>query len=797
MVAAKGGERMKKLNKMLFREIFKSKGQFLAAAAVIFAGISMFAASYMSYQNLKNSVAYYYSQYKFLDYYAETKNLTEEGVRRIEKLDGVRQAVGRISEDVGADMGEDRRMTLRLISLPDNQLPDVNRVFFISGGYFSETLANSCLVDQKFAEFYKLDKGDTIKSIINQKIVEFKVAGVVSSPEAIYAMKSAESVFSSAESFGIIYIKESAARSLLGHENTYNQVHVLFKQGIDEKKVIDRIEDILKSYGFVNGVKRKDQLSNTMIKDEISQLEMMAYLFPALFLSVAAIIIYIMLRRIVNNQRTLIGVMKAFGYTDARIMWHYILYSLLISFCGAIPGILAGTYLGSLMTSMYTQIYNIPVLNVKIYWNILFGGILLSSVFCLLAGFNSAKRVLSIQPAQAMRSEVPKAGRRVFVENISFVWKKLSFSWKMSVRNIFRSRQRAMFTLLGMAFTIMFFMVTIFFLDCVNYVLDKHFFEFQSQDYKVYFSKPAAYHDAVELESIRGVRRVEPVLEMPVELKNAWREKNTMFVGLTRDYSFYRFRNEAQKTVKISSSGIMISDVLAKKLSVKTGDTITFKSLNGDDKKRDVRISGIIKQYIGFNCYMDILQLGKLVEEGLYSTGALMSIEKGMEEKVKEELFKIPGIEMVESRLESYETFQQYMELMYVFIGLMIIFGTIMGFATIFNTTIINIMERRRELASLKVLGYSPREIENTILRENLLLGIIALVPGVVLGRLMCEALAKAFSTELFALDVIIYNRTYIITFICMFLFILLAQWANKKNISGLDMVEVLKNREG
>jgi putative ABC transport system permease protein len=151
----------------------------------------------------------------------------------------------------------------------------------------------------------------------------------------------------------------------------------------------------------------------------------------------------------------------------------------------------------------------------------------------------------------------------------------------------------------------------------------------------------------------------------------------------------------------------------------------------------------------------------------------------------------------VEGRLNAFKSFMQFMDLMYVFVGLMITFGTIMGFAIIFNTTIINIMERRRELASLKVLGYTHREIENTILRENMLLGFIALVPGVMLGRWMSELFVRQFSNELFALEVVIYPRTYIITFLSVFVFIILAQLANKKNISGLDMVEVLKNREG
>lgn len=194
---------------------------------------------------------------------------------------------------------------------------------------------------------------------------------------------------------------------------------------------------------------------------------------------------------------------------------------------------------------------------------------------------------------------------------------------------------------------------------------------------------------------------------------------------------------------------------------------------------------------------MNLNELGAILGEGRFATGTFIKVEQGTDDAVTKELFKIPGVETVEGRLNAFKSFMQFMDLMYVFVGLMITFGTIMGFAIIFNTTIINIMERRRELASLKVLGYTHREIENTILRENMLLGFIALVPGVMLGRWMSELFVRQFSNELFALEVVIYPRTYIITFLSVFVFIILAQLANKKNISGLDMVEVLKNREG
>lgn len=788
---------MKKLNLMLIREIAKAKGQFIAAAAVIMAGIVMFAATYLSYRNLKNSLEFYYDQYRFLDYFAEAGYIPEYIIDRVKGLEGVRAAYGRISVDVGADVGEERRITLRVISLPEHGTTALNRITVTSGGYFNDQAENSCLINQKFAEYNQLAKGGTIKAIIDKRIYELKIDGVVRSPEFIYAMKSADSLFSAAENFGVIYIKESTAFQLFGFNHCYNQLHIRFTAKADRPKIINRIERMLVPYGFISGVERKDQLSNNMIQNELSELQNMAVMFPILFLSVAAMIIYNMLRRIINNQRTQIGVLKSFGYSNQRIVGHYLGYAALIGLTGALVGSLLGWYTSTVLTAMYTKMYNIPVLQSVIYGEVFLIGPGISMVVCLIAGFNSARKILKIEPAQAMRSEAPKAGRRIFLEGIGYIWDRLTFGWKMSLRNIFRSRQRALLTLLGMAFTMMFFIISLYFLDAVGYLLEQHFFVLQQQDYKVSFSDPASFYDALELNRIKGVNKSEPVLEIPAQLINGWMKEDTMVIGLTRRNTFYQLTDENKTTVPVPAKGILIAARLAEKLRVTKGETITLKTYQGRILEKDIKVAGVVKQYAGANCYMDLEEMGGLLEEGRFANGALLGIENGMDPIVRKEIFKIPGVETLESRVNSYHAFLQFMEFIYTFIILMLVFGSIMGFAIVFNTTVINITERRRELASLKVLGYTAGEIELTIFRENLCLGLLAIPPGFLLGRIMCGLLSKMFGGEMITLEVFIYPKTYLITAVSALVFIIVAQLANRKKITGLNMVEVLKNREG
>jgi putative ABC transport system permease protein len=449
------------------------------------------------------------------------------------------------------------------------------------------------------------------------------------------------------------------------------------------------------------------------------------------------------------------------------------------------------------MTGAYRKIFSIPIMQIRIYWDVLSIGIGLSTGFSLLAGWNSAKRIMNIHPAQAMRSETPKSGHRIFLEQFHGFWQHLSFSWKMSLRNLGRSPQRTFLTFLGIIFTIMFFMVSLFFLDVIEFILNQHFFVMQRQDYKVVFTKPASYEDAKELKSIDGIRRSEPILEVPMEIKHQWMKEDVMTVGMDPGQRLYRLIDIERRPMVLPPRGLLIAQAIAGKLKVRPGDTVLLRPYIGRAEEREVIVSGITKEYAGFNCYMNLRELGDVIGEGKCASGALIKVAAGRDDRIKRELFKYHGIETVEGRIHTYRSFKDMLEFTTLMFGFMIAFGSVMGFAIIFNTTVINIMERRRELASLKVLGYRRWEIERTILRENLLIGISSLIPGVLLGRFMCELFGRQFSNELFAMEVIISPKTYVTTISLVFIFLLSAQWANRKNITGLDMVEVLKNKEG
>lgn len=790
---------MKKLNRMLFREILKTKWQFIAAAAVIFAGIAIFSATIISYRNLKDSMDYSYEKYRFADYSAETYGykISPGVIDEVRKVDGVKSAMGRISADAAADIEDETRVPVRIVSVPDRGQPEINGLYVLSGNYLSNGTKNQCLVSSRFGKYYGHKEKQNINTLINSKDYSFEIAGLVSGPEFFKLMKSPSSISASDGDFGLIFIKESDARNIFGTSGMYNQLHVIFKKDADSEKTMHKIEDILKPYGLMTGTPRGQQLSHIMISDDVEQVKAIATVLPIVFLIVAAAIIYIMQRRIISNQRTMIGSLKALGYTDRRILWHYIKYSVILSFVGAVPAIIAGQFLGKLMTLVYLQLYDLPELQSKIYFDTFFIAIALSLVFCTAGGYNAAKRVLKIEPAQAMRSEAPKAGKRILLEKLGFIWRNLSFSWKVTLRNIFRNRQRSFLTIMGFMFTVILFVVMFSLTDTVDYVIDLQFNVSQKQDFTVNLKKPMPYNDSISIKELDGIGKVEPLLESPVEINKGTAKKQVKLIGLDGNSSLYKFTDKNGKSISVPQNGILIAKSLANKLAANVGDEVNIKYFFGDIKEGKVKVAGIIRQAVGFDCYMNLNEMSEQLKTPKTSTSLLIQVSKSDKDKLEKVLQQNPLFESVESKEKAYNTIKSLMALIYYVVGFMVVFCVIMGFSIIFITTIINLTERGRELASMKVLGYTDSEIGRTLLRENIILGIIALIPGLILGQLVCGLIIPELNSRIMYLEAIVSIKTYIITALSVLLYILLAQLSIRKSIKKLNMVEVLKNKEG
>ncbi len=783
---------MRKLDIRLLRLIKNSKGQFISITATIILALTIYVSFSMVADNLDNSISQYYNATNFGDVFVEVSRIPKAGIDKLHSIDGVELAQGRISEDVPLRVEDpNEKVNVRIVSIPKEEYV-INSLFTIDGENLNNN-PNSTVVLKQFFDAREMKLEDTITPYIGGSEYNLNVIGAVGSPEYIYLMENEQTLLPAPEKFGVIYVSEEFAQSTLGYQGSYNEVMVKIKDSHISKidTIVDEIEDELDEYGVRRTIKRENQLSHSLMMQEVEQLDQMATSITLMFLIVAGIIINIMLSRIVKNDRMSIGVMKALGYSNFNILGHYTKHSILIGLVGSIVGIIFSIPLSGLFTELYIMYMNIPLFKMKVYYIYFVYGIILTSLFCIISGLMGAKSVIKILPADSMRPEVPKAGGRIWLEKVKFIWNKISFSWKMVIRNILRTKKRAFFLVLGIALTYAITMVPVFMTNIWDNLFALQYGEFQTMDYNIDFAKPMDNNVLVELSKSIDIEYIEPKVEIGLELRRGWRKKAVSVVGLERDTKLYNFKTPSGNRVEIPKNGILVSQMLADSLGVNIGDEILIKNYIPGKDDASIKVKGIIEQYLGSNAYVDIETMNSILGEKDIITGAILNSN----DEVVTKLQDVKNIRQIQSVQDMKNSILEFMDMILASMGIMMLFGGILGFAIVYNVTIISISERKREFSSLRVLGFDKREIYKLVTRENGVMTILGLILGMPLGYGMCVGIATSVSTELFAIPVILNPSSYIITAIATVIFVLIAQLATIRKIHNLDFMEALKDR--
>jgi putative ABC transport system permease protein len=502
-----------------------------------------------------------------------------------------------------------------------------------------------------------------------------------------------------------------------------------------------------------------------------------------------------LLLRLVDNQRREIGVLMALGFTKKAILFHYLGYALFVGFAGSILGGILGMVLARSLTMYYLVFFNVPVLQVKIYTGVIVIGMLMSVLFCGIAGLNAAKRVLKIAPAEAMRPVAPIEGKKWWGERLVPFLAGLKISWRLTFRNMWRNKKRTFFTVTAIAMTVGLMISILMLLDSVDLLFDKAFGDALAYDYKVNFAGDVHIGIIEDLSEFREIISAEPMAEYPFRLKNGWRQKETLVAGIQRGSELYGLSDLSGNCTVVPDEGILLTGGLAKSIGVTTGDTITLESLYKPETEYQVVVKGLVEQYLGGSGFMEIGSLNRAMKEGSTINSALIKIRHGSESFVKD-LEDMPYVQSVKEPDDMVKQYNEYMDIMYVFIGVIVAMSCIMGFAIIYNTTTISIMERKRELASLRIMGFTNKQVAELIFNENTAVSVLGLLVGMPLGRLLGAQIIAFYPEDVMTLPLVVFPKTYILAAATVALFVVLAQLANMRRISRMDLVEVMKSRE-
>ncbi|HEX2945595.1 MAG TPA: FtsX-like permease family protein [Clostridia bacterium] len=787
---------MKILLRKLKRDLWQSKGQFISVLVLVIIGVMFYSGINATYRNLTETSEKYYKDYRMGDLWISFFKAPESAEEEVRALPFVKMATGRVVRDAKLDISGDNAV-VRLISMPDTRTEVVNDIDIKSGSYFSDAGNSQCLVEQEFFEANGLEVGDCIYPVINGVEVKLSIAGSVKSPEFVYSVRDSAEIMPDNKRFGIVYLKKSYEQAIFGYEGSINDLSVILEEGTDIGKARDEIRDLLKDYTVTGITERKDQSSNRMLTEEIKGLQSLGGFFPILFFVVAAAIIYITMSRLVENQRTQIGVLKAFGFTDMFVLAHYLSYSVILAVTGSIIGSVFGMLLGKGFTEMENMYFKLPPADMKLYPELVLPATLLTLLFCLLAGYNSCKRVFRIMPSEAMKTRAPVKGRKILLERIGILWRGLRYNWKMVLRNIFRYKKRALLSSTGVIFAVAITFVSLSMNSSVNYLIDQQYSNIQDYDIKVGFSRMLNMEELNSVESLPYVKKMEPVVETGVEITNGWRKKDIAFTALVSKPEIYKVVDKNGLPVDPPDNGILIPERLSVELGLKPGDMAELKPYLPGKDKREVRVSGLIVQYLGSSAYGSMESVARIFGEGRFANSAVLKLDGSEHEKeVIEKLKKMPVVSSVQSKSDSKENLIKNMDMMMTSVLLMILLAAVLAVAVIYNIATINIFERQRELATLKVLGFKDNEVRNLIFNENYLLTAFGIILGLPLGRLIGGYMMSMYQTDAYTFPFIAGMDVYAITAVFIICFTILANLILRKKIKVINMVEVLKSNE-
>ncbi len=766
-----------------------SKGQFIAVMSIVIIGILVYTGLSMGMTNFTNGVDEYYIAKNFADMYVEVIKIPEKTIAKLSNMYEIESVEGRVVSEVPLKVeNKNEKVKVRVISINSND--GINQLF-IEDGEFLSNEGKEVLVLKQFADARGIKVGDEITPQIGGKSYNLKVKGIVSSPEYVYLMENEQSLLPNAEKFGIIYLSEKFSQQVFGFKDSFNELLFKVKPSSNLSMLKSEFKKDLKKYGVRRIILKDEQLSNRVVTEEIKGAKQMSNTVPLIFLAVAAAVTAVMLSRMVKNDRTTIGILKAMGFSNSDIVIHYSKYSFVVGIIGGTIGTILGVILSRYMAMAYTKYYNLPMINIYYPLKYVFISIVITVCFCILSGLWGTRRIMKISPAESMRPEAPKTGRRIFLDRINFIWNNVSFSWKIVLKNVFRSKKRFLFITFGIALTFAIITVPTHLGTMFVGMFNSHYGEFLRMDYDINFSKPMNEQVALDVANIINENKIEPKIEYPFELSHGWKSKIVNIIGVRSDSKFIKFINSNGKQINLPKNGIVLSENLSKIIGASKGDIIKVGNFIPNKDDINIKVSEVIKQGLGINAYMNIDQMRNILLDEELATGLYIDTDDIINGKLE----NMKNIASIKSIQEMRNTFEQFLGLTIFSIGLMIVFSGLLGFVIVYNSTIMSINERKLEMSSLRVMGFKKKEIYGMLQKENIIMTIFGICIGIPLGKYMITSISNFFSNEMYTLSPKVKFITFIYSGLLTILFVVIAQLFTKRKVNRLNFIEALKNR--
>ena len=568
------------LNRKLLRDLWTMKGQAFAIAMVVAAGVAMFVMYQSTFASLSETRRAYYERQRFGHVFASVKRAPQRIAAQIGAIPGVSSLETRVVSSVTLDLDQlDEPAAAQLVSIPVDRRPGVNDLFLRRGRWIEANRPDEILASEGFVIANRLQPGDQVPAVINGRLRRLTIVGVALSPEFVYSIRPGELVPDD-QRYGIFWMDEQALAAAFDMEGGFNDVVLALSPGASSDEVIARLDRILEPYGGRGAIPRALQLSHWTVENELSQLQSFGYMLPMIFLIVAAFILNVALTRALALQRPQIASLKALGYDNVAIGWHYLKWGFVIGGVGVAIGIAAGAWLGTLIIDLYNVYFRFPQLEFSVRLDVVIGAAVLTFLAAGAGAFGAVVRAVRIPPAEAMRPETPARYRRTILET-PLVARYLGTAGRMVLRNVARHPFRAAASIFGISFAVAILMIGLVFTDATDRLIETQFWEAERQDVTVNFLEPRSGAAKHALSRLPGVIAVEPQRTVAVRVRAGHRERYLAITGVPPNPRFKRIVDRNGEPIRLPPGGVVLSQTLANALEITTGDVVTLEVLEG------------------------------------------------------------------------------------------------------------------------------------------------------------------------------------------------------------------------
>lgn len=781
---------MKKILKETIVCMVKTIKKFISILVIVLLGVGFFAGIKAVAPDMKNTLDDYYKKTNMYDIFVTSNyGIRNEIVEALEEKYNIETSY---SFDAITTKKED--YATKVISY--NEDSKINTPRLIKGRMPEKD--NEVVIDNDFKNKIKIGDKITIDSnLINNKTLT--VTGYVESPLYIstnrdsttlqsgtidyYLYMNEENIISPVKTTAYIKLDTDESRFSKKYKSTVKKATKDIQKKLKEEKLPGEnwyVLDIDSNTGFYQ------------YKQDTERIDNVAKVFPLVFFIVAVLICLTTMTRMVEEERSQIGTLKSLGYKDSAIMFKYILYAILATIIGSIIGVVIGyKLLPELCFEMYKTMYRLGDIKLSYYTSLTLQGTIIALLCTLGATIYTCRKTLKVSPANLLRPVAPAVGKRVLLERIPIIWNHLSFSHKVTVRNVFRYKKRFLMTIIGIAGCTGLILAGFGLKDCIVKMVPHQYEEIFNYQAKITLNKEKTDETINKIKENKKVKDILEVQEEAITIDNKDTNQSvTLVIPKADPGEFIKLQDRKTNKHHNLNNGMIITEKLANLLEIEENDTLKF---TGTDKYEE-KIAHITENYLFHYIYLPKSKYQK--DE--YNT-VLVKTKNMTEKEEKEianELKEIPGVSNITFTSSTRHIFDDTMDnFAYVSLILIVSAGAL-AFVVLYNLSSVNISERRRELATIKVLGFYDKEVYQYINRENTILTIIGIILGLGIGNILTMYIIKTCEIDILMFDPTITLTSYIYAILITAAFAILVNIILYFSLKKIDMIESLKSVE-